>query len=70
MLLKGVFLDMEPETVVNVEEEKACHMVALGYDDSVFVGQIAERGKSGAKHGVGRYKPVSARGVKIPADLS
>ena len=53
MLLEGVFEDVQLQRLVEVLEEDAAQVVALGDDDGVLVAQVAEAGKGGAEHRVG-----------------
>ena len=56
---------MQAEFVVEVEEEEAAHVVALGDDDGVLVAQCAEVGEGGPEHGVGRDVGAAAGGVEV-----
>ena len=53
MFLKGVLEDVQLQRLVEVLEEDASQVVALGDDDGVLVAQVAEAGEGGAEHGVG-----------------
>ena len=52
MFFKGVFINVESETCVEVLEENPSHIVALAYDDGVLLGELSEVGKRGAEHRV------------------
>ena len=53
VLGKGVFVDIESEATVEVEEEYASEVVAFGDDDGILGSQCPEVGKGGTEHGVG-----------------
>ena len=53
MFFKGVLEDVQLQRLVEVLEEDAAQVVALGDDDGVLVAQVAEAGEGGAEHGVG-----------------
>ena len=66
MLLKGVFANVQPEAVlIEVAEEDAPHVVALGDNHGVLIVERTEVGKGGAKHRVGRYVAAAAGLVKV-----
>ena len=65
MLLERVFEDVEAESLVEVFEEAAAHVVALVDDDGVFVREFAEIGKRRAEHRVGRNVVEARRFVKL-----
>ena len=66
MLLKGVFANVQPEAVlIQVAEEDAPHIVALGDNHGVLVVERAEVGKGRTKHRVGRYVAAAAGLVKV-----
>ena len=65
VLLEGVFKDVQLQRLVEVLEEDAAQVVALGDDDGVLVAQVAEAGEGGAEHRVGGDVAESALGVEL-----
>ena len=55
MFFKGVFINVESETCVEVLKEYPSHIVALAYDDGVLLGELSEVGERGAEHRVSGY---------------
>ena len=45
MLFKGVLIDVQAQSPIEIFEEDASHVIALGDDDSVFLRQLIEIGK-------------------------
>ena len=60
MFCEGVFADVQPQLLIEVFEEDAAHIVAVGNDYGVFVAQCPEVGEGWPKHGVSRNIGVSA----------
>ena len=56
---------MQMQLVIEVAEKHLSQMVAFGDDDSIFVAQITERGKSGSKHRVRAHEGMTAGGIKF-----
>ena len=54
VLVERIFVDMEPETLIEVLEEDAAHVVALTDDDRVLLRELVEVGKGRTEHRVGR----------------
>ena len=65
VLVEGVFEDVQLQRLVEVLEEDAAQVVALGDDDGVLVAQVAEAGEGGAEHRVGGDVAESALGVEL-----
>ena len=65
MLVEGVLEDVEFELLVEVLEEDAAQVVALGDDDGVLVAQVAEAGEGGAEHRVCGDVAESALDVEL-----
>ena len=54
VLVEGVFVDVEPESLVEVAEEEPPYEVALSDDDGVLLVQLTEVGEGRSEHGVRR----------------
>ena len=53
VLLEAVFEDVQLQRAVEVLEEDASQVVALGDDDGILVAQVVEAGEGGSEHGMG-----------------
>ena len=64
MFLKGVFVDVQSQSAVEVLEEDASHVVALADDDGVLLAQLVKIGEGGSEHRVSG-DIAESRGVVI-----
>lgn len=65
VLFETIFVDVEAKSAVEIEEEDAPHVVTFVDDDSVFCGECAEIGESGAKHGMSGDEAHACGFVKV-----
>ena len=65
VLVEGVLVDVKPESLVEVAEEDAPHVVAFADDDGVLLRELVEVGKGGTKHGMGTHVGMAALLVEL-----
>lgn len=65
MLAESVLAHVKPKAGIEVAEEDAAHIVALGDDDGTLRAQRAEVGERGAEHGMRRDVAPTARLVEL-----
>ena len=66
VLLEGVLVDVQPQTLIEVLEEDAPHVVALADDDGVLLRELLQVGEGGAEHGVRRDVAHARLLVELP----
>ena len=55
MFLECVFVYVETETLIEVLEENASHIVTLADDDGILLMQLVEVGECGSEHRVSAH---------------
>ena len=65
VLFKGVFVDVQSQSMIQVFEEDAPHVVALADDDGILFRELLQVGKGGAEHGVSAHIRMPALFVKL-----
>ena len=54
MLLEGVFVDVQPQLLVEILKEDTAHIVALADDDGILLRELLQVGKRRSEHRVRR----------------
>ena len=65
MFVKGIFKDVQSQSLVQVLEEDLSHVVTFADDNGIFRTQLIQIGKSWTEHRVGRNIAESALFIKL-----